>query len=514
MNRLLFLAALFAALLPAAALCSEEIRSHTERFDTLIESLNAGSAQRSKVVEQLYNELRGPYGRELQQILRETLSRSNILIAQGALEALARYGDPADIGAMETLLATTDKLEVKCLGIRLLPAWCLVGSERARINYVNYASGFTDPLSPSLLEPLRQPPLTRRGRLDLTRDRLQNRVLRTLAGQFDPISSALPHVEDLLFGQMARDTIQHYIGNALGNDPSRWNTIWLDQGRDVEYMVPDEIEEIQLAVLTSLSDMGAEGSPELLQALDNLLHVNADSILQAAYDTMAVMCRTGFGMYEPLQKMFFTAEDSVEAENWRRLRFASANRLAVFVSAKAVRDMSRFEDEAVFAAITDCISSALSYPPEFPDPDGALAAALADGQAELMRIVMMPDLSRGKRSAAALALGRIGTIEAVTALAGILDSVYVSPEFGSDGLRMAESAVESMRLAAIGTGSGRDAARRAFLLLLTDKRQYAPQRPGTPPLALAHLVLWRLQRLARSTDTSFDPEIWRARLGW
>ncbi len=516
-NRKLFtllagvLFAFFALAFPAQA---EEAELRAERFDGLIESFNTSSANRARTLETVYNELRGPHAREMQTMLRNTLSRSNTLILQGTVEALAMLGDPTDLVAIEALLATTDKLEVKTLTIRLLPAFCLTGSERARFNYISYAAGYTRVPSASVLEPLRRPPLTRRGRLDQAKEQMQTRVTRILAGQFDPVGAAMPYVDDRLYSQAARSTIVHYAGEALGNDPSLWSRIWAAQGRDIAYAAPDEVEEIRLSALASLADMGAEGIPELLDAFSRLFSSDSEVLGQAGFETMTTMCSSGFADYEPLAGMNFSRDDALEAENWRERRFASMRRLSIFATTKAAEALPRARDAGVFSAAASCMAAALSYPADFPDPDGLLAAAREAGLNELERMLLMPDLSREQRAAVAMALGEAGSERAVASIRSILFSPYSSPEFGPDGLRMAEAAVDALRQTAIGNQSGRDMARALLLELLGDERMYQPVRPDTPPVGLAHLVLWRLQRLARSTDTSFDPQAWQSRLGW
>lgn len=504
-----------ALLLSAVCARAEEPAARAERFDGLIEALNASSGRRGRVLESIYAELRGPDAREMHDMLRESLSRQNSLILQGVAEALAMFGDTQDVANLETLLATSDTLEVKLLVIRLLPAFCLT-TERARFNYIQYATGYERIPKPGVLEPLRRPPLTRRGRLDSQLERLQGRVIRSLAGQFDPVGAALEHIDDILYSQAARRAVAHFVGGALGNDPARWARIWAAQGGDMDFRVPDEVEEIRLAALNSLADMGAEGLPEVVAAFRTLRNAGGDVLPQAVFETMRSMCRSGFEGYQALSAMQFGAEDQVEAENWRRRRYASTANLAVYTaeSAAALLSGERSPDPAVFNAASSALGSALSYPDGFPDPDGILAEAKAMGLARLEGLLMMPDLVREKRSAVILALGEVGAPRAVAAIASIVDSPYCSPEFGADGTRLAESAIDALRNVAVSGHEGRDDARAILLRLLTDERVYAPLRAGAPPVGLAHMALWRLQRLGKSNDILMNPEIWRERLGW
>lgn len=501
-------------ILSAGTLRAEEAAVRAERFDGLVESLNATSERRSRVLELIYNELRGPDSREMQEVLREALSRRNSLILQGVAEAMAMLGDSRDVSSLETLLATNRQLEVKTLVIRLLPAFCLGGSERARFNYIRYASGWERVVEPVVLEPLRRPPLTRRGRLDTAQERMQTRVARIIAGQFDPVGVALRFLDDRLYGQAARETVIYYVGNSLGNDPAQWTPVWNSQGGNSSYRVPDEVEEIRLAALQSLSDMGAEGLPELLGAFRRLLSDGGGVLEQAAYDTMAVMCRSAFEDYGVLKEMHFGLEDAVEAENWRARRLGSAAALILFASENAGASLSRSASDAEFGSAAECLGSALAFPDNFPDPDGDLASARVRGVSLLERMLMMPDLTRDQRSSVAVALGTVGEKRAVRAVVDLIASPYCSPETGADGMRMAESCIEALRLAAVGSHNGNAAAREALLDLLADTRMFPPLRPGTPPVGIAHMVLWRLQRLAKSNETSLAADGWRMRLGW
>ncbi|MCC8164780.1 MAG: hypothetical protein LIQ31_01200, partial [Planctomycetes bacterium] len=176
--------------------------------------------------------------------------------------------------------------------------------------------------------------------------------------------------------------------------------------------------------------------------------------------------------------------------------------------------LERELDPAVFAAVVTAFGAALAYPDDFPDPDGELAAARDAGIASMEYLLMHPDLTRVKRSAVARALGEVGTERAVSALMSIANSPYCSPEFGDDGARFLDTVLDSLRDIAVGTHNGQGSAREALLQLLADTRMFPPIRAGAPPVGAAHMVLWRLQRLSRSSDTGMEPGLWRNRLGW
>lgn len=500
----------FCAAAPSRA---EDAEARAERFDGLIESLNTTSGGRMPVLETIYSELRGQDGREMRETLRSALSRDNILILQGVVEVMAMLGDDRDASNLEALLATSDKLEVKAAVMRLLPAFCLT-SERARFNYINYAVGYERVARPDMLEPLRRPPLTRRGRLDPRLERLKARVVRAIASQFDPVASALRYAGDIVYGEAARAAVTHFLGNVLGSDPALWAGVWEEQGTGIDFLFPEEVEEIRLAGLSSFSDMGAEGLPEVIGAFRLLFAGGGDILRQAAFDTMAVMCRAAFDGYPALSALEWAAEDAVEAENWRRRTYSSALALAAYAAETAGSMLNGNLDTSLFTSAVECLGAALSYPAGYPDPEGVLGENRARGLDRLERMLMMWDVSPEERAAAALALGAIGAERAVTALSSIIDSPYCSPEAGTDGTNMAEAAIDALRNAAVGGQDGRDAARAALLNLLADDRVFPPLRAGAPPVGLSHMALWRLQRLARSTDTEPDAAVWKQRLGW
>lgn len=485
-----------------------------EYFDNLVEELNAASSARSRIIELIYNELRGPNSPQMYQVLRNALGRPNNLVLQGSIEAMAMLGDPGDLAFLETLLATSSLLEAKTFTLRLLPAFCLNSNERARLNYIRYASGHERIANPAVLTPLRHPPLTRRGQLDPDQQRLQASVTRILVGQFDPAGAAMRYVDDLLYSGAARATVTHYIGTSLGNDPGRWTRLWEHQGGEENYLLPDEIEEIRLAALQSLSDMGAEGLPEVLNALERLMDVDSAILRQAVFETLAVMCRVGFESFQPLSEMSFSVQNEAETVSWRQRRFDAATELAVFAFDSAAKNLSGTVDSAVFDSVVDCLGAALSYPMTFPDPHSLLAKTRVRGLAVLERLLMTPDLSLAKRISVVKALGEVGGTRSVIVLQSILDSPYTYPEAGSNGMRMAEAAIDMLRVIATGEHEGRSAARELLLSLLQDPREFPAVRPGIPPIKLGHIVLWRLQRMAKSDSPSLDVEQWRERLGW
>lgn len=509
----LLLAALLCLVLPHA-IHAGETADGVARFDELIESLNAVSERQTRALERIHAELRGTDGRRMRDALVEALFRPNVLIAQGAAEALAMYGDAGDAASLETLLAVSDRLTVKVRVIRLLPVFCLTGAERARFNYIRYAAGYERSAAKSVLEPLRRPPITRRGRLDAELERLRARIILVLAGQFDPVAAALRYVEDRLYGAAARNAVIHFVGNALGNDPSRWARIWAAQGAGITIREPAEAEEIDLAILASLSDMGAEGIPEVRDAFKRLLSLENPTIVQAVFDAMTNMCAVAFADFPALAALRPEADGAAETETWRRRFFASSSALAILAADRAGERLLRGVGDSVFVAAAVCMGEALSFPDDFPDTDGSLAAARVAGVERLARILLTPDLPLEKRAVVAAALGRVGTSRAVSALADLLESPYISPSAGREGMLLAEKIVDSLRAAAEAGRGGGNEARTRLLELLEDKRVYPPSRQGSPPIGLAHLALWRLQRLAKSNETSLNPEFWRARLGW
>ncbi|MDR1518746.1 MAG: hypothetical protein LBU23_01190 [Planctomycetota bacterium] len=513
MNRSAFLSLLLAAVLLAPARpegrAAEAERS--QRFLDMIDALDAVSARRAPVIEAIYQELLGQNGGEMRETLRSALSSRNILILQGVAEAMAMAGNPDDLPALEALLATCANLEVKCLVLRMLPAFCLAVPGRARLNYIRYAAGHERLAKAAVLAQLRSPPLDRRGRLLSRVENLRGRAARAIILQFNPVGAAIRYLEDRRYRAAAAETVRHYIANALGNDLARWPRVWESQGGNLEFLVPDEVEEIRLAALQSLSDMGAEGLPETLQALGRLPAGNG-ALDQAVFETLAGMCSAALSNYPALAAMEATGDEA--AGNWRDRFISSTVALALFARERADGALTPGRDAASFAAAAACLGIAISIPKGFPDPDGALARAAEAGLDRLETLLTRPELPPAGRAALLGALGAHGGERAVAAIAGLLASPYVSPEAGGSGLAVAEAAVNSLGNAAANRDGGDPAARAALLALLADRRTYPPTRPGKPPIGLAHLALWRLQRLAKSTDTRLDAGIWRLRLGW
>lgn len=494
---------------------AEEPAARAERFDSLVEALNATSERRSRVLETIYGELRGSNGPEMHALLQEALSRGNTLILQGAVEGLAMLGDGGDVPALEALLATSSRLEVKTLIIRLLPAFYMGSMERARLAYIRYAAGYQRVAEPALLAPLRRPPFTRRGRLDPELERLQTRIAAIIAGQADPVGAALAYLDHRLYGAAARDAVQHFIGNALGGDFRHWRAIWQVERGNVRPAAPDELEEIRLQLLQALADMGAEARPEVLAALRSLLNDRDGLFLaQAVFDALTVMCGAAFSSLESAAAMTFGPADAAAGESWRDRRRKSAADAVVFAASSALAVMERDVEAGVFIAAAGCLGAALAYPAILPDPESALAIVRDDGIAALERLLFMPGLTSEKRAAVAAALGGIGSERAVAAIMSILDSPYCSPEYGLDGAKMAEASVAGLFNAATGTHDGGAAARRELLALLSDPREFPAVRADAPPVGLPHMVLWRLQRRARSNEISFAADFWRDRLGW
>ena len=517
MNRAAVLAIAAALALTAAEGCAAAgvlPEGRNSRVDDLIDSLNAPSLGRAAAVDALYQELRGSNARDVHEALRAALSRRNILIVEGTAEVLAMLGDPDDLPELEATLATNAGMEVKCLVLRLLPAFSLGGSERARLGYIRHAAGYEPFANPSLLAILRRPPLDRRGRLLYQLEHLRSQIERAIVLQFDPIGAALRYIGDRRRHREAMATVTHYVGGSLGNDPSLWARVWEARGRSMETAMPDEMREIRMAALQSLADLGAEGTPGTLAALSRLLGKEDGVMRQAVFDALAAMCSAAYTAYPALAGM---SEYDIEETTriWRSRFLASSATLTVFAGENAARALSREEKTALFASAAACLGTALSFPADLPDRDGAVARMADAGLSKLETLLTAPVMSRECRVAVLRALGECGGARATTAIAGLLNSPYASPDTAADGLRLAEAAVDSLRAVAVGdrNGGGLE-AREILLALLSDKRVYPAQHPEKPATGLAHLVLWRLQRLVKSTDTSLDADAWRIRLGW
>lgn len=506
----LILAFAFSCLCGARA---EDAQARAERLGGLVESLNGGYRRREEVSSQIYNEMRGENAAEMRAALKEGLFHGNLLVQLGVVESLAMFGDPGDVDDLETVLNVSDRFEVKTSILRLLPAFLLHNNERGRLAFLRHIHADKGADDVAALAPLRKPPLTRRGRYDAGLDDLALRISRMMVRQFDPIAAAIAYVNDPVLGEAARAAVLRYTGSRLGNDPTLWGGIWATLADDLNLSNRDEIEEIHLGALAALADLAAEGTAVVLEGFETLLEFDSAIITHAAMDALVHMCRFNYEKAGLVMSGDFGIADGAGEDGWRERNNASAVRLGVFTADRALRLVASVHPEIETVAV-EALGAACSYPGSLPDPGGLLAEKRAEAVSTLTLLAMSPETPSAMRLAVLRALGEIGSARAVDVVREILASPYAAPEREADGLATAEASVAALARIAVEGRDGAPEARRLLLALLRDERRFASPKPEAPPIQMGHIVMWRLQRIAKLGSVSLEPEFWANRLGW
>ncbi|MDR3211618.1 MAG: hypothetical protein LBU79_06860 [Planctomycetota bacterium] len=502
-------------ILPAAR--AGDNASSRERFVGLVESMNTTSAQRDEVIANIYNELRGPQAGLMHSALISGISRGNLLVQLGAVEAMAMRADPHDIETMALVLESTPRLEVKTELIRLLPVFQLYANERTRlafIRYVNAAPSVGD--WPELL-PLRRIPLNRQGRLDKQQITIRQRLVEIICKQFDPVSQAILRINDPVYGDTARTAVGRFTAGLLGNDSRSWSENWRSLSDYIPLDNASEIQEIRLTALTSLVDMGAAPGSVLLNGFEYLVTSGDPIIIQAVMEGAASILRVAFSNLRQLAgDNSGMAEGRAEGEWLDSLAATTAN-LTLFTLRQGKSLLASPVPSVRLAAVI-AMGAGSSFPrmvqaaaPDLERERDLIINNLAD-------LAMHPETTQELRLRLVAAMGEVLEPRTVGLLKNILASPY--SEADRSGQEVAEAAVAALAELAISqtdnptTELARHDAREAILTLLSDMRQYPSNKAGVPPVRIAHLALWRLERLAKSRDISLEQDFWRQRLGW
>lgn len=497
----------------SVSFAAEDVQGRAERIGGLVESLNTGSIKRESIVSDIYNELRGENAIQMKQALKAGLYQSGLLIKLGVVESLAMLGDPRDLDDLEKTLEVSGNFVVRTTILRLLPAFLLHNTERARIAFVRYIYEGRDTLDPAVLTPLRRPPVTRRGRYDKRQDDLALRISAIILRQFDPIGAALQHINDPLYGEQARNTVLSYTDSALGNNPREWNDIW--QGIAIHIMPkhPEEIEEIRLTALSAMSDMAMEGTENVVDAMNFIFSIRNPVIELGVLETLVTICRSSYDRAAMVMSPDYGMEDGDEEMAWEKRFLESTLRIGEYALTIAAARLADREESISLAAI-NAVGAAGSVPENLPGAEAILDNLLPALIRSLAQISMAPDIDSTKRKAALRSLGEIGTTSSVAVIREIINSPYASPENGADGQSIAEASVAAL-FNIVSTGrEGNGDAKQLLLALLQDDRKFISPKPNVEPTLMGHIVMWRMQRLAKSGELSLDPAYWAPRLGW
>lgn len=504
-------AAALSMVMTACPVAAEDAVARSERILGLVESLNAGSSRRDEVLGVIYNELRGENAGEMRAALKNGLVHGNMLVQIGVVEAMAMIGDVRDLYELELALEGNSRFDVRRAILRMLPAFQLWNNERARFAYIRYVNEGGRVRNPAALAPLRRPPFNRRGKLDPAQDLLRADLAEMTLAMFDPITASIGHIFDAVYGETAREGVVQYTGTSLGNDPRLWAEVWQTLAADLALANAGEIEEIRLAALATASDLGIEGIPLTIDRFAYLFSLGETLLDQSGLETLASMCRSAYDELDLLASEDYRIISGDQEKAWRERRAASAARLARFTIDESLK---RIDDPALTLTAINAVGVASSFPETIPDPDGALVAGRTEAASRLALSSMSPTSSISVRRASLEALGEIGSERAVGVLEEIIRSPYASPESGRNGQDIAAAAIDALARIASGAAPGASAAGRLLLALLADGREFPPVKAGVPPTKIGHLVMWRLQRLAKTSDISLDAQFWQTRLGW
>jgi hypothetical protein len=495
----------------AGVRAGEESPTGPERFSLLVEALDAGSRDRAGVLVRIDGELRGPEAAEMRAALLDGFATGGLLIQLGAAEALARYADPRDLPLFRSVIESSDRLAVKVAAIRFLPAFILGNSERARFAYIRNVASDDVRRDESAVEPLSRPPLTRRGRLDMELAGLRRQVSSIVIGQFDPVGSAIASIDDPRFGLTAGNSVRGQVGAALGVDPGRWREIWDSHSTDMQFSRPEEIEEVVTTALGVLGDLGLPADASVFPGLDFLFRLENPLVAHAALESLRAMCLSATRTIGAFLDGAY-GSDWTEAESgWLRGREDLAAELWLFTARHGAKLLDSPDPALAHAAVL-AVGAAIGFSPRVAARRADLRDMSAMAVEKLESMALLAGLGVGLRCDVLRALGRSGSRPALAAVLEIMGSAYAGS--GRDGLAVAEAGVAALAEMANGDDESGEAARAALLGLLSDAREYPAGNSTAPPVMMGHIVLWRLQRIAKSGEITFDAGFWRRRLGW
>lgn len=482
---------------------------HGVLLQELVDSLNAGSRTRAQVIDKIAQELAGPNRMAMQAMLFDGLENKGLLIKLGCVEALARRGQAADAVALTKVLPLLAQTEVRIKIIRLLPAFYLHSDERLRRAFIEAVDNQQGRIDKSLLDRLRLPPESRRGRFLPEQDEMRLIVERAIAGQLDPIATIIAQPDR---GPSAREAISRYAGQTLGRDPAQWGTVWKQEGIRDNLPGATDLEEITLAALETLGEVGAEGTPAVLDDFRRLLSRNDDKTDTAALETLTQMCdnsRTSIAPAVDPSKLRERDKPLADAEAaWRARRLKDADALSAMAFETA---MARLDAKSpdVRAAAAICLASA--WPPQENGKDDAQRALAAT---QLCFRLALPNEEPKVRRAIVAALGKLPGLETVDTLNRLLDSPYVDASQGRDAMALTIAVAEALAEIALSSGPGNIQARQALLSRLGDDRKLSGGQDGNLSVTVGHVILWRLQRIAKTGEAERNPDFWRLRMGW
>lgn len=483
------------------------------RIHEQIRELDLPTRMRMRQVQVLIEELRTGNRDLAIRMIRTTLEGRNIQIKLGIIETLSRVPEPEFLPDFTSLVLFDTSIDVRVSALRHLPAFCMPDSEE-REAMLRIAESDFYAIPDWLQGRMRAPPLDPvTGAYAPARDRIRQQVEALIATQLDPVEAVIQLLETRQH-RIALDTLRHLLDLNLGHARDGWLEFWQAQGQIHVGQQQKEIEDAQIAASVVLQNLGAEGTPYLVDRLRWLAGTHPLSARQAALETTAVLAEHA-GNRLPLHRMALeaeTAETLSEAERgWRARRMAAHDRMLALAYELGTRHALTREPEIRAAAI-HCLGASRA-------PDAVELILQAGRMSGGGQVVLQQQIR---------SLGSIGSVEAVEELARLSAFRGIALdrfEQGEEYVRVEEAMRALGQIVRRARGPEADvtrpppeagAAALAVLLgRLRDTREVpgAPVREGGETMEVRFLARRQLQYALGVREPSYDPAVWEALAG-
>ncbi|MBN1257941.1 MAG: HEAT repeat domain-containing protein [Planctomycetes bacterium] len=268
--RLALLASLLLSIIIPAAKSSEDWQlalDYQERMRVieLTRNLDATYMRRREVVNEFVKLGRGPNSKLVREQLLETLPRGNLLVRQSVMEIMARIGSPDYVETLAEVLPFEMFHQNRLILLRLLPSF-LVRDDQYRQSVVDALYGDDSAITDWLREMLRRDPLEPSGReLDRQQAQLRQRIITALAGQLDPIGSALQGYETKRYNTVAREFVFQVLQESMLGSRHESLETWMFLRPNARLKDAEAVGEIQESACRMLVEIGAtEACKEIL----------------------------------------------------------------------------------------------------------------------------------------------------------------------------------------------------------------------------------------------------------
>ena len=487
-------------------------------MESLVESLNATTSGRTVVVKKIANELKEANRNILYNMLLEYLDNSSLLIQIGIVESLARSGKIEALPVLCRHLRLVPHTEVRLSILRLLPAFLFFDDERTRLNYINQIETQHEELTGDLIILLRQPPVSRRGRFSPQLDQIRLQIITAAGSQLDPVSALLAEMKINDSRYLARKSLLWYLGDMLGKDDSLWLDNWLNRNQNGKVLREDDLEEISLAAMRLLANIGAEAFPETVSGFIHVFSKKNNTLEVAVFETMSSMAKTAEYITRS-QVNLVSREHNKELidleNNWRNRIIMSANLFYAFAFDKSYSGVGSNMSDIRVAAV---LCMAASSPEPLPEDDAAMAkekqARREKAALLLRRVFIFPEETYEVRKSVAIALGLLADPITVETLKLLINSPYIINLQARESTGLANAIIDSLVKIATSNSPGNKEARMVLLELLDNKTKFPTEKPGLSPVTISHLTLWRLQIIGKSSNGTFDVDFWKKHLNW